>query len=58
MKEGEEPEAKRIKSEPEAEEAEQQASLSQGTGGLFLPELEQEQEEATAGEAAEASTAA
>ncbi|BGO97418.1 pre-mRNA cleavage complex 2 protein Pcf11 [Rhodotorula toruloides] len=56
VKEGEEPEAKRIKSEPGVEEAEQQASLSQGagSGGLFLPEPEQEEEEATVGAAGEA----
>lgn len=56
VKEAEEPEAKRIKSEPGVEEAEQQANLSRGGGGggLFLPEPEQEEEEATVGAAGEA----
>ncbi|BGP25604.1 pre-mRNA cleavage complex 2 protein Pcf11 [Rhodotorula toruloides] len=47
---GEEPEAKRIKSEPEVEEAEQQDSLSVGggRGALFLPEPEPEPEQEAA----------
>lgn len=55
--EPDEPEAKRIKSEPGVEEAAQQASLSQsgGSGALFLPEPEPE-EDAAAGATGEAAS--